>query len=162
MIDKKVFEKSMLALLYFKGVKNDQHHTDFLYNLMKDDFSDKEFQEMCGDICKTEDLFGKYPDPKIFYDRKKTACENILIEEGAFFIDDTMPQYKAVLEDLSQEKRDDVCLNVWNWLIKNRRGDMVSEQFIIDRLKQFRPQYQEDFLISPSLGQRLLGVIKKI
>ncbi len=163
MIDKKVFDKSMSALLYFKGVKFDQNHTDFMYNLMKNDFSDDEFRAMCGDICKTEDLYSKYPDPKLFYDRKKSAQQTILIEEGSFYVDDTMPQYKAVLEDLSQEKRDEVCLNVWNWLYKNRRGEMVSEQFIIDRLKQFRPEkFESEPTLAPSIGQKLLGVIKRI
>lgn len=161
-MNQKVFEKSLLALLYFKGVKNDQHHTDFLYNLMKNDFTDEEFQAMCGDICKTEDLFGKYPDPKIFYDRKKTAQANILIEEGSFYLDDTMPQYRAVIEDLSQEKRDEICENVFNWLIKNKRGELVSEQFIVERLKQFRPFQMEHFELPESIGKKLIGVIKKI
>lgn len=162
MLDKKLFLKCFNTLLLFGSIEPEKQRTEMYYQLMANDFEDKEFSSICGDICKSEHLFGKYPDPKMFYDRKKTAQQNILVEEGAFFIDDTMPQYMAVLEDLSQEKRDEICVNVWKWLMKNRRGEMVSEQFIVDRLKQFRPQEQDDFSLPPSLGQKLLGVIKKI
>jgi len=138
------FDESITALLYFKNVPVSETHTSFLFNMMKDDFTDDEFQEMCMDICKSEELYNKYPDPKLFYDRKKTAKETILIEEGSFYLDDTMPQYRAVIADLDQDTRDRICNGVWKWLIDNKRGELVSEQFIIERLKQFRPTPTED------------------
>lgn len=162
MLDRKNFDKNMSILLTFKNVKANDAATAFFYNLVKDDFTDEEFGQMCVDICKTEDLYNKYPDPKLFYDRKKEAQQTILIEAGSFYVDDSIPQYRAVLEDLSQEKRDEICESVWNWLIKNKRGEMVSEQFIIDRLKQFRPIEQEHFELPESIGKKLLGVIKRI
>lgn len=138
-MDKTKFKKSLFALLYIKGVEENEFQTNILFNLIKDDFTDEEFGDMCVDICKTEELYNKYPDPKLFYDRKKDAKKTILIEEGTFFLDDTMPQYKAVLEHLSQSDRDKVCESVWNWLMANKRNELVSEEFIIDRLKQFSP-----------------------
>ena len=98
----------------------------------------------------SENLYNKYPAPKLFYDRKKSAKENISIVEGAFYIDDTYPQYLAVLEDLDQKERDRVCLSVYEWLIQNKYGQMVSEDFIIERLKQFRPQVKDDSFLEVS------------
>ena len=138
-MDKTKFKKSLFALLYIKGVEENEFQTNILFNLIKDDFTDEEFGNMCVEICKTEELYNKYPDPKLFYDRKKDSKKTILIEEGTFFLDDTIPQYRAVLEHLSQADRDKVCLSVWNWLMANKRNELVSEEFIIDRLKQFSP-----------------------
>lgn len=140
MLTKICFDRCMNTLLAFAEVPIDSEKNKAFYALMKDDFEDKEFGEIAKDICKTELLYGKYPAPKLFYDRKQEKNKTILIEKGSFFIDDTIPQYRAVLEDLDEEKRNKVCENVWYWLYNNKRGELVSEQFIIDRLKQFRPE----------------------
>ena len=70
---------------------------------------------------------------------KNVEEKMIYIDEGMFYIDDTMPQYRQVIDDLDPTIRDGICERVYNWLIQNRRCDMVSEQFIIERLIQFRP-----------------------
>lgn len=70
---------------------------------------------------------------------KKEEQKMIYIDDGMFYIDDTMPQYRQVIDDLDPPIRDCICERVYNWLIQNRRCDMVSEQFIIERLVQFRP-----------------------
>lgn len=70
---------------------------------------------------------------------KKEEQKMIYIDEGMFYIDDTMPQYRQVIDDLDPPIRDGICERVYNWLIQNRRCDMVSEQFIIERIVQFRP-----------------------
>lgn len=146
MLTKTCFDRCMNALLSFAEVSIDSEKNKAFYNLMKNDFEDKEFSCMCEDICKTELLYGRYPAPKLFYDRKKEKQSDVLIEEGTFFLDDTIPEYRAVLEDLSQETRDKICLDVWNWLMETNRGKMVSKQFIIDRLIQFRPPKREEFV----------------
>lgn len=144
MLTKTCFDRCMNTLLAFAEVAIDSEKNKAFYNLMKKDFEDVEFSAMCEDICKTELLYGRYPAPKLFYDRKKKNQAEILIEEGTFYLDDTFPEYRAVLEDLSTDKRDKICLDVWNWLMETHRGEMVSKQFIIDRLKQFRPQQRQD------------------
>lgn len=146
MLDKIKFDRSLTALLIFKNVKENEDLTKMLYSMMKDDFTDEEFGNMCLEICKTEELYNKYPDPKLFYDRKKEKQADVLIEEGTFFLDDTIPEYRAVIDDLSTDQRDKICLDVWNWLMETNRGKMVSKQFIIDRLIQFRPPKREEFM----------------
>lgn len=146
MLTKTCFDRCMNALLSFAEVSIDSEKNKAFYNLMKNDFEDKEFSCMCEDICKTEILYGRYPAPKLFYDRKKTNQADILIEEGTFFLDDTIPEYRAVIDDLSTDQRDKICLDVWNWLMETNRGKMVSKQFIIDRLIQFRPPKREEFI----------------
>ena len=144
MITVNTFNKNISSLLYFAEVPVDEIKNNFLYNLLKNDFDDDEFGEICVDICKTEELYGKYPSPKMFYSRKEEKGKKIFIEEGSFYLDDTMPQYRAVIADLDQDTRDMVCNNVAQWLLNNKRGELVSEQFIIERLKQFRPYRDEE------------------
>ena len=155
MLTKTCFDRCMNALLSFAEVPIDSEKNKAFYNLMKNDFEDKEFSCMCEDICKTELLYGRYPAPKLFYDRKKGNKEDVLIEEGIFFLDDTFPEYRAVLEDLSPENRDKICLDVWNWLMETNRGKMVSKQFIIDRLIQFKPKPKEDIVGLSEIKQLL-------
>lgn len=143
MLTKACFDRCMNTLLTFADVMAEPEKNKAFYALMKNDFTDEQFGKICEDICKTELLYGRYPAPKLFYDRKDSSSANILIEEGSFYIDDTMPQYMAVLSDLEQETRDRICNSVWNWLVANKRGEMVTEEFIVERLKQFRP-YQEE------------------
>ena len=144
MLTLNTFNKNISSLLYFAEVPVDEIKNNFLYNLLKNDFEDKEFGEICVDICKTEELYGKYPSPKMFYSRKEEKGKKIFIAEGEFYVDDTMPQYRDVISDLDQDTRDRICNLVWKWLIDNKRGEFVSEQFIIERLKQFRPTPKED------------------
>ena len=144
MLTKVCFDRCMNTLLAFAEIEISPEKNKAFYSLMKNDFSDDEFRTISEDICKTELLYGRYPAPKLFYDRKGNANADILIEEGTFYIDDTIPEYREVLKDLIQERRDLVCGDVWHWLYTNKRGELVSKEFIIERLKQFRPQNEDD------------------
>lgn len=159
MLTTQFFDKCFGSLLYFHQVPVDEQMSRMFYKLLCKDFEDAEFSEICGDICKHENLYNKYPAPKLFYDRKKSAKETISIVDGAFYIDDTYPQYLAVLEDLDQKERDRVCLSVYEWLIQNKYGQMVSEDFIIERLKQFRPHVKDDSFLEVS-DERVKGLIQ--
>lgn len=166
MLDKKQFEKNLSVLLVFKNVKENKMATDLLYNLLKNDFEDTEFGEFCADICKTEDLFNKYPDPRLFYDRKKQKENCILVEAGAFYIDETDPEYKESLrgiEDRSEQWK--LCDAVWDWVYKNKRGELISKRFIADRLRQFNPFYdkqEKPLELDENVTKLLTGSIKKV
>ena len=162
MLDRKLFLKCFNTLLLFGGVEPENQRTEMYYKLMANDFEDKEFSAICGDICKSEHLFGKYPDPKLFYDRKENRNRTILVEEGVFFVDPMMKQYADLFDGMPLGDADQICLNVWNWIIKNKRGEMVSENFVRERLKQFCPAKQENEIQDESIGKKLLGVIKRI
>ena len=161
MLDRKLFLKCFNTLLLFGSVEPDKQKTEMFYRLMANDFEDKEFSEICGDICKTESLFGKYPDPKMFYERKEKRDNNILVEVGTLYIDHTTPEYAEVLKGLSFDDSYKLCMAVWDWLYKNKRGELVSVKYVADRLRQFRPKEVEPAL-PESIGQKLLGAIKKI
>lgn len=133
MLTRKCFDRCLGALLALNQVEVSEKMNDMFYRLMGKDFSDKEFPEVCGDICKQENLYGKYPTPKMFYDRKEKIEATELVEEGCFFIDNTIPEYKEALVGMS----DDEITKVWKWIYKNKRGEYVSKSFIVERIKQF-------------------------
>lgn len=134
-MDKKQYIKSLTTLLYFKNVPTNEKHTEFLFNLLKNDFTNEEFNKACEDICKREELYNKYPDPKLFYDRKqKNEPDMVSIVEGMFYLDDTMPEYKPYLEGMT----DNEVHRVWKWIMDNKYGQDVTREWVIERIKQFK------------------------
>lgn len=140
-MDKQQYIKSLTALLYFKNVPLNEKHNDFLFNLLKDDFTNEQFNDICMDICKTEELFNKYPDPKLFYDRKQPDKSNmVLIVQGQFYLDDSMPEYKQYLIGSTDDEQE----RIWKWIMDNKYGQEVSKDWIIERIKQFRKPVQQE------------------
>ena len=90
MLSKNTFEKCISNLCYFGGVSIDPTKNSLLYKMMQNDFDDQEFKDICYDICKTEDLYNKYPIPKMFYDRKGCADEDVFVslDSGSIEITD--------------------------------------------------------------------------
>ena len=137
----------MNTLLTFSDVKIEPEKNEAFYSLMKNDFEDKEFSKYCEDICKNEMLYGKYPAPKLFYDRREKDENTILVEVGTFYVDSlTTPEYAEALEGLTFDEKCKIEDAVWDWVYKNKQGELVSKRFIADRLRQFRPQPKEDFI----------------
>ena len=156
-MDKQQYTKSLTTLLYFKNVPLNEKHSDFLFNLLKNDFTNEQFNEICMDICKTEELFNKYPDPKLFYDRKlKDKSNTVLILEGQFYLDDSMPEYKQYLEGTTDEEQ----LRIWKWIFDNKYGQEVSKDWIIERIIQFRKPKETKWI--EDNGLHLVNVIKRI
>lgn len=157
MLTKVCFDRCMNTLLIFGDVPVDKEKNMLFYNLMKNDFNDKEFSIISENICKTETLYGKYPTPKMFYDRKpKDKSDMVLIIEGSFYIDDTMPEYKPYLIGMSDEDVE----RVWKWIIDNKYGEEVSKDWIIERIIQFRKPKEVEWLSNN--GLHLISAIKKI
>jgi hypothetical protein len=138
MLNRQSFEKNIGMLLYFNSVDINKDKNNFLYEMIKNDFEDDEFGRICIEICKTEELFNKYPTPKMFYKRRKSTEEQILIEEGVFYLDDTIPAYKPYLNGFSDEDME----KVWKWIYNKKRGEFVSQEWIIERICQFAKQKQ--------------------
>lgn len=157
MLTKVCFDRCMNTLLIFGDVPVDKEKSMLFYNLMKNDFNDKEFSIISENICKTETLYGKYPTPKMFYDRKpKDKSNMVLIIEGSFYIDDTMPEYKPYLIGMSDEDVE----RVWKWIIDNKYGEEVSKDWIIERIIQFRKPKEVELLSNNGLN--LISAVKKI
>lgn len=154
------FDKLISTILYFGNVQYSKTMTENMYNLMKNDFTDDEMKVICEDICKHEDLFGKYPTPKMFYDRKpKDKSNMVMIVEGQFYLDDTMPEYKKYLNGMSDEEVE----RVWKWIFENKYGEEVSKDWIIDRIIQFRKPIEENMIEDfSSVGINVKDCIKKI
>ena len=143
MVTLDTFNKNISSLLYFAEVPIDEVKNKFLYNLIKNDFEDKEFGDICIDICKTEDLYGRYPAPKLFYDRKAHKANTVLIKEGSFFIDSGdgyLPMFKDKIDSMSEESKERCLL----WLLNNRGGEEVELDFIKKIIDKFyKPKYAE-------------------
>lgn len=163
MLDKKVFLNCLGIILATHDIEPKEITTKSLYELLKNDFTNEEFSKACMDICKEEALYGKYPTPNMFYKRKKQEQNNILVEVGSLYIDDTFPAYKKALEGLPQDIVDNICSKVWEWIIANKHGEFVSEEFIVERLKQFRPYPlpEKDVIQERKNGMFKLGDVLK-
>lgn len=156
MLDFKKFDRLISTILYFNNTQYSKTMTENLYNLMKNDFTDDEMKIICEDICKHEELFNKYPSPKMFYDRKQPDKSNmVLIVEGQFYLDDSMPEYKPYLIGSSDEEQ----LRIWKWIFNNKYGEEVSKDWIIERIKQFRKPTQIEQIESYNFPD---GTIKMI
>jgi hypothetical protein len=67
-------------ILLTHDIESDENRTKALYELMKNDFTDDEFQKASERICKEETLYNKYPTPPMFYKQKATREEKCTIE----------------------------------------------------------------------------------
>lgn len=157
MLDFKKFDKLISTIVYFGNIQYSKTMTENLYNLMKNDFTDDEMKIICEDICKHEDLFGKYPSPKMFYDRKQPdKSKMVMIVEGQFYLDDTMPEYKDYLIGTTDEEQE----RIWKWIFDNKYGQEVSKDWIIERIKQFRKPLGQNQI--ENNGVKMLDCIKRI
>lgn len=157
MLDFKKFDRLISTILYFNNTQYSKTMTENLYNLMKNDFTDDEMKVICEDVCKHEELFNKYPSPKMFYDRKpKDKSNMVMIVEGQFYLDDSMPEYKPYLIGSSDEEQ----LRIWKWIFDNKYGQEVSKDWIIERIIQFRSP--KEIKCIEDNGLNLVNVIKKI
>lgn len=69
----------------------------------------------------------------------KFSGKKVLVEEGKFYIDDTMEEYKDILKDV----KDDVALRCWTWIYENFYGRELDVSWIRERLKQFKGDWGE-------------------
>lgn len=80
MLDKKVFLKCLFGLLTMNDIKPDDEKTKLFYDLMKNDFTDNEFEIVCERICKEEHLYNHYPPAVMFYKYKTNDSDKCSIE----------------------------------------------------------------------------------
>ena len=59
MLTKVCFDKCMNVLLAFAEVQIKKEKNTAFYELMKNDFDDREFSQIAEDICKSELLYGR-------------------------------------------------------------------------------------------------------
>lgn len=86
MLDKNIFLNCMGEILVAHQIKPDEQKMRIFYDLMKNDFTDDEFQAVCERICKEETLYNKYPTPPMFY-KYKTSRDDVRDVECQKFLD---------------------------------------------------------------------------
>lgn len=163
MLTKVCFDRCMNALLTFAEVPVDKEKNKMFYALMKNDFEDTEFSQISGDICKTELLYGRYPAPKLFYDRKTNKKNTVLISEGSFYIDsgdNYLPMFKDKIDSMSEESKERCLI----WLLNNKGGEEVELSFVEKMIDKFyKPKYQEESVgYSNNVSGLLSGAVKSL
>ena len=84
MLSENVFKNCLVGLCKMNGVSIEQDTLRMYYAKVKNDFTDDEFRAIANDILETENLYGKFPAPVLFYSRKKEAEKKS--GESAFLI----------------------------------------------------------------------------
>lgn len=122
MLNRKHFDRNLSALLLFKGVKQIPQMDEMLYNLIKNDFTDEQFGNRCIEICKTKELYNKYPDPKLFYENLIQEDTNVLvcIESGSLDISD-----KA--NECISKMTDSQYTTMIDWIKRNINGKTMKK-----------------------------------
>lgn len=62
--------------------------------------------------------------------------KKVLIEEGKFHIDETMPEYKDLLCNMGN--CDELCVRVWKWVMSKYEGKEVKISFIRSLIEKFK------------------------
>jgi hypothetical protein len=70
-LDNKIFMTKIFQIAELKSLQVPDKYAKSLYELIKDDFDDGEFVNICDYILKHEDLYNKMPEPKHFYKHKE-------------------------------------------------------------------------------------------
>ena len=73
MLSENVFKNCLVGLCKMNGVATESDTLRMYYAKVKNDFTDNEFRAIANDILETENLYGKFPAPVLFYSRKKQA-----------------------------------------------------------------------------------------
>ena len=64
---------------------------------------------------------------------ESVGTETVLVEDGKFFIDDTMPEYRENCQKLTEEEVE----KAWKWIMEHFDGKTVSVDFVNRILKKF-------------------------
>jgi len=187
MLSKESFLNNFAILLGLNDIPIDEAKTKAFYDLMKNDFTDEEFEQACSRICKEENLYGKYPIPKLFYKNKvskedecETACEDFLnrVEEYLSlnfvpsswkqdFIDNLnesefriLQRYGGISTLWSDCHRDDMPRSVSNVL--KELGESFKNNYVIQTKVDNAIEYAGNKELADKTQNLLAGCLKKM
>lgn len=163
MLTKVCFDRCINTLLTFCEVGIDKEKNRVFYELMKNDFNDDEFSCIAENICKTELLYGRYPAPKLFYDRKGKKGQTVLIREGSFYIDsgeNYLPMFKDKIDSMSERSKEQCLI----WFLNNKCGEEVELSFIEKMIDKFyQPNYPSNSVkYADNVSGLLSGSVKSL
>ena len=118
MLTKETFKNCLVGLCKMNGVTIEPDTLKMYYAKVCKDFTDAEFTAIANDILETENLYGKFPAPVLFYSRKKAEdskqAENAFLKARQDFQDKVM---EIVYSDYVTQK----------WKDEFRKGLTASE-----------------------------------
>lgn len=71
MLSKDVFQRNFVGACSAKGIPVNADAVRFLYEMVKDQFDDAEFESITKDVFLNENFYGKMPDISLWTSRKK-------------------------------------------------------------------------------------------
>lgn len=187
MLDKIIFNRCMAFILMTHDVEINEEKNNSFYNLMKNDFTNEEFQKVAERICKGENLYNKYPTPPMFYQYKtskedecETACEDFLnrVEEYLSlnfvpsswkqdFIDNLnesefriLQRYGGISTLWSDCHRDDMPRSVSNVL--KELGESFKNNYVIQTKVDNAIEYAGNKELADKTQNLLAGCLKKM
>lgn len=75
-MNSKIFKTALMGMIQLKGLEVSESYVDDLWGLIKNDFTDEEFQYACAQIIKNDSLYNKQPDPQLFYKYRNRPTEH--------------------------------------------------------------------------------------
>ena len=82
MLSENVFKRCLVGLCKMNCVAIEQDTLRMYFAKVKNDFTDDEFMAIANEILETENLYGKFPAPVLFYSRKRESAKKS--EESEF------------------------------------------------------------------------------
>jgi hypothetical protein len=144
MINKDLFKKQYTTLCQIKQIAIDKDYVITLWDLIKNDFTDEQFQYACREIIKNEQLYNKQPDPNLFY--KYKASTEITKEKQASI------EAEKVIEAVDKfEFHDGVMFDnpITTAVIRKHFGGWKEVRYMFNEYNQFKrsPQsFKKEFI----------------
>lgn len=186
MLTKETFKNCLVGLCKMNGVTIDQDTLKMYYSKVCKDFTDAEFTAIANDILETENLYGKFPAPVLFYSRKK--AEDSKQEENAFlkarqdFQDKVMEIVYSdyVPQDWKDEFRKSLTASesstmaalgdiggLWSSCRTNGEFDGTKADYLVRRLqKEYEVHYSPDsdnrLMIEEGRDEEMAGKIENL
>lgn len=118
MLSKDVFQRNFVGACSAKGIPVNADAVRFLYEMVKDQFGDAEFEAITQDVFLNENFYGKMPDISLWTQRKSKATQKQ--SENAFL---------KARQDF-QDKVMEICFSEYvpsNWKEEFRKSLTPSE-----------------------------------
>lgn len=164
MLSKDVFQRNFVGACSAKGIPVNADAVRFLYEMVKDQFNDAEFESITKDVFLNENFYGKMPDISLWTSRKKKEgalkAESDLLKARQDFqnkvmeicYSDYVPQRRkdefrqslTASENRAMSALGDIG-GLWSSCRTNGEYDGSKADFVIRRLqKEFERQYNPE------------------
>lgn len=81
---RETFNKYFALVVTLKQIDFNKIQSEMLFSFIESDFNDEDFALICIMIIKNSNLYGKYPDPSLFYEKKEELFQIRFFENEKF------------------------------------------------------------------------------